>query len=326
MSTGLIALLDDVAALAKMAAASLDDAGAQAAKASSKAAGIVIDDAAVTPRYVVGLAAERELPIIRKIAMGSLKNKLLLLLPGALLLSFIAPWIITPLLMVGGAFLCMEGYHKVMDLIRPGHHAEEDAGPQAVQTPQELEDERVASAIRTDFILSAEIMAITLASVATSPLWMQGGVLAVVGVAMTFLVYGVVAIIVKADDLGVALAQSQNGLVSGTGRTIVTGMPFFLKTLSMVGMVAMLWVGGGILIHGLHALGVHGPEEWVHHAAEAVSNNVPSMSGFLNWLVSASIAAVLGLFIGALVDPLARYVIGPAFTKVGRLFGKRSAA
>lgn len=326
MSTGLIALLDDVAALAKMAAASLDDAGAQAAKASSKAAGIVIDDAAVTPRYVVGLAAERELPIIRKIAMGSLKNKLLLLLPGALLLSFIAPWIITPLLMVGGAFLCMEGYHKVMDLIRPGHHAEEDTGPQAVQTPQELEDERVASAIRTDFILSAEIMAITLASVATSPLWMQGGVLAVVGVAMTFLVYGVVAIIVKADDLGVALAQSQNGLVSGTGRTIVTGMPFFLKTLSMVGMVAMLWVGGGILIHGLHALGLHGPEEWVHHAAEAVSNNAPAMSGFLNWLVSASIAAVLGLFIGALVDPLARYVIGPAFTKIGKLFGKRSAA
>ena len=326
MSTGLIALLDDVAALAKMAASSLDDAGAQAAKASSKAAGIVIDDAAVTPRYVVGLAAERELPIIRKIATGSLKNKLLLLLPGALLLSFFAPWVITPLLMAGGAFLCMEGYHKVMDLIRPSHHAEEDAGPQAVQTPQELEDERVASAIRTDFILSAEIMAITLASVAASPLWMQGGVLAVVGVAMTFLVYGVVAIIVKADDLGVALAQSPNGLVSGTGRTIVTGMPFFLKTLSMVGMVAMLWVGGGILIHGLHALGVHGPEQWVHHAAEAVSKNVPAMSGFLNWLVSASIAAVLGLFIGALVDPLARYVIGPAFTKVGRLFGKRSAA
>jgi predicted DNA repair protein MutK len=326
VSTGLIALLDDVAALAKMAASSLDDAGAQAAKASSKAAGIVIDDAAVTPRYVVGLAAERELPIIRKIAMGSLKNKLLLLLPGALLLSFIAPWVITPLLMAGGAFLCMEGYHKVMDIIRPGHHAEEDAGLQAVQTPQELEDERVASAIRTDFILSAEIMAITLASVATSPLWMQGGVLAVVGVAMTFLVYGVVAIIVKADDLGVALAQSRNGLVSGTGRTIVTGMPFFLKTLSMVGMVAMLWVGGGILIHGLHALGVHGPEEWVHHAAEAVSKNVPAMSGFLNWLVSASIAAVLGLFIGALVDPLARYVIGPAFTKIGSLFGKRNAA
>ena len=326
MSTGLIALLDDLAALAKMAAASLDDAGAQAAKASSKAAGIVIDDAAVTPRYVVGLAAEREVPIIRKIAFGSLKNKLLFLLPGALVLSFAAPWVITPLLMIGGAFLCMEGYHKVMDLVRPGHHPLETSVPLPVQTAQELEDERVSSAIRTDFILSAEIMAITLASVATSPLWMQGGVLAVVGVGMTFLVYGIVAIIVKADDFGVALARSPNGLVSGTGRAIVTGMPFFLKTLSMVGMGAMLWVGGGILIHGLHALGVHGPEEWVHHASEAVSKNVPAMSGFLNWLVSASIAAVLGLLIGAAVDPLVRFVISPAYTMMRGLFGKRSAA
>ena len=136
MTSGWIALLDDLATLTKVAASSLDDAGAQAAKAGSKAAGIVIDDAAVTPRYVVGLAAERELPIIGKIAVGSLKNKLLLLLPGALVLSVFAPWAITPLLMAGGAFLCLEGYHKVMDLVRPGHGTHKETTSSA-QTPEE---------------------------------------------------------------------------------------------------------------------------------------------------------------------------------------------
>jgi uncharacterized protein len=316
VSSGLIALLDDIAALAKLAASSLDDAGAQAAKATSKAAGIVIDDAAVTPRYVVGLASDRELPIIRKIAIGSLKNKLLILLPGALALSFAAPWVITPLLMIGGAFLCLEGFHKVMDLIRPGHHASDAETETLGQTAQEIENERVDSAIRTDFILSAEIMAITLASVSATSLWMQGGVLAVVGIGMTILVYGVVAIIVKADDIGVALARSRSGVVSGLGRGIVLGMPFFLKTLSMVGMIAMLWVGGGILVHGLHALGVHAPEEMIHHAAESVSHLAPSVSGALNWLTSAAIAAVLGVIVGALVDPLVNHVISPLIRKI----------
>lgn len=316
MTSGLIALLDDLAALTKLAAASLDDAGAQAAKASSKAAGIVIDDAAVTPRYVVGLAADRELPIIRKIAIGSLKNKLLLLLPGALILSFIAPWIITPLLMLGGAFLCLEGYHKVMDLVQPVHHGEDSNVQSAAQTAEALENERVESAIRTDFILSAEIMAITLASVSTSPIWMQGGVLAVVGIGMTFLVYGVVAIIVKADDVGVALARSSQGFISTLGRGVVMGMPLFLKVLSMVGMVAMLWVGGGILIHGLHHLGLHGPEEAVHHAAEAVARLLPSVGDFLSWLTSAALAAVLGVIVGALVNPLVEHLILPAWRRL----------
>jgi len=310
MSTGLIALLDDLVALTKIAASSLDDAAAQAAKAGSKAAGIVIDDAAVTPRYVVGLAADRELPIIRKIALGSLKNKLLILLPGALVLSFFAPWMITPLLMAGGAFLCLEGYHKVRDLIQPGRHHHAVVAATAPQTAEALEDERVRGAIQTDFILSAEIMAITLASVATSPIWLQGGVLAVVGTGMTFLVYGVVAIIVKADDAGVALARSQQGVISGVGRGIVRGMPIFLKCLSFIGMIAMLWVGGGILIHGLHELGVHGPEAWVHHAAAGVAGAVPTVSGLLNWLVTAGIAAVLGLIVGALVDPFVRLIRG----------------
>lgn len=326
MTSGWIALLDDLSALTKMAAASLDDAGAQAAKASSKAAGIVIDDAAVTPRYVVGLAADRELAIIAKIAIGSLKNKLLILLPGALLLSFLAPWAITPLLMAGGAFLCLEGYHKVMELVRPGHHATPEETLLAVLTAEELENERVGSAIRTDFILSAEIMAITLASVTASPGWMQAVVLGVVGVGMTLLVYGVVAIIVKADDVGMALARSSRGPVNALGRGIVLGMPVVLKLLSFVGMLAMLWVGGGILIHGLHAMGVHGPEEMVHHAAEAIATKVPALHSFLAWLVSAVIAGILGVIMGALVDPLANHVLIPAYQGLTKRFGRKPKA
>lgn len=323
MSTGFIALLDDISALVKVAAASLDDAGAQAAKASGKAAGIVIDDAAVTPRYVVGLAADRELPIIRKIAVGSLKNKLLFLLPGALFLSFFAPWSITPLLMAGGGFLCLEGYHKVMDVLKP-----EDAGAKknAMPTGQsaaEIENERVAGAIRTDFILSAEIMAITLDSVSTAPIWLQGAVLAIVGIFMTFLVYGAVAVIVKADDVGVALAQSANSVGRVLGRGIVVGMPFFLKALTFVGMAAMLWVGGGIMIHGLHVLGVHGPEEMVRHAAKTLAASVPAMGGLVSWSVSAGIAALLGVAVGAAVDPLARHVIGPIVKRVMGGRGRR---
>lgn len=318
MSGGLIALLDDISALVKVAAASLDDAGAQAAKASSKAAGIVIDDAAVTPRYVVGLAADRELPIIRKIAAGSLKNKILFLLPAALFLSFFAPWSITPLLMAGGAFLCLEGYHKLMDFLKPGKAATKKSPEPTGQTMAEIEKERVAGAIRTDFILSAEIMAITLDSVATSPIWLQGGVLAIVGTFMTFLVYGAVAVIVKADDLGMALAQTTNRFANALGRAIVVGMPYFLKALTIVGMVAMLWVGGGILIHGLHVLGVHAPDEMLRHASKTLAASVPAMGGLVSWSVGAGIAALLGVVIGALVDPLVRNVIAPIMKRVRR--------
>lgn len=312
MTSGWMALLDDLTALTKVAASSLDDVGVQAAKAGSKAAGIVIDDAAVTPRYVVGLAADRELPIIAKITIGSLKNKLLVLLPGALVLGFFAPWAITPLLMAGGAFLCLEGFHKVMDLIHPGHTGHEETVPIA-QSALELENQRVASAIRTDFILSAEIMAITLSTVATSTVWLQAMVLGLVGTVMTLLVYGAVAVIVKADDAGLALARSGHGPVRVLGRVIVLGMPYFLKLLSFVGMIAMLWVGGGILIHGMHELGLHAPEQAVHHAAEAVAKLVPAIESILVWLVSAGLAAVLGVIIGALVDPLTRHVLTPLF-------------
>jgi predicted DNA repair protein MutK len=318
----LLALLDDVAAIAKMAAASVDDVAGQAAqasgKAATKAAGIVIDDAAVTPRYVVGFAADRELPIIGKIAMGSLKNKMIFLLPGALLLSLFAPWSITPLLMLGGAYLCLEGYEKVHDLVAP-HAAQGEDEALSDLSPAEQEDEKVDSAIRTDFILSAEIMAITLSTVATAPLWLQGGVLALVGVGMTGLVYGAVAIIVKADDVGAAMARGRLGLTRLFGRAIVKGMPVFLKALSFIGMIAMLWVGGGILVHGLHELGVHGPEETIQGWAKAVAALAPgALSGFLTWLVAALVAAVIGLVVGAIVAPLAHKVLLPLMLKLKR--------
>jgi predicted DNA repair protein MutK len=329
VSSGLIALLDDVAALAKLAAASLDDVAAQAAKAgskaASKAAGIVIDDAAVTPRYVVGFAADRELPIIGKIAVGSLKNKLLFLLPGALLLGFFAPWAITPLLMLGGAFLCLEGWHKVTDLLGQGQQgaaADTDdlSDSDAVKAPQDLEDERIDSAIRTDFILSAEIMAITLATLTGLTVWVQAVVLGLVGVGMTVGVYGAVALIVKADDFGALLARTGNGAVRAVGRGIVLGMPVFLKVLSAVGMVAMLWVGGHIVIHGAYELGLKAPELWVQGLTDAARAATPLAPGLVAWVVRAAIDAVLGLAVGALVAPIASKIIGPAFGQLKLLW------
>lgn len=300
MSQGLFALLDDVAAIAKIAAASLDDAAGQAAKASSKAAGVVIDDAAVTPKYVVGFAADRELPIIIRIAKGSLKTKLFMLLPGALLLSGFAPWALNPLLILGGAFLCFEGFEKVLELLGAHAHAtEQEAAPTDATS---LEDQRVASALRTDVILSAEIMAITLASVAESSLWMQASVMAVVGVMITILVYGAVALIVKADDIGVVLARRDNAALKVIGRGLVTGMPSFLRLLSLVGIFAMLWVGGGIVLHALAGLGVAGPEHVLKDIAAAAGRAVPAVvTGAVDWFVGALLSAVVGVGIGVVL-------------------------
>jgi uncharacterized protein len=304
MSGGLLALLDDVVALTKLTAATLDDAAAQAVKASTKAAGVVIDDAAVTPRYVTGLAAQRELPIVGRIALGSLKNKLLFLLPAALLLSAVLPQAITPLLMLGGLYLAFEGYEKVHHMLAPVHapgHAPGHAMPgvqQAVELAKgdkALEDEKVAGAIRTDFVLSAEIMAIALATITAPGLATQAIVLAAVAVLITAAVYGVVALIVKADDLGVRLAQRGGGVSGPLGRALVYGMPPLLETLSFVGMLAMLWVGGGILVHGLAEFGVTAPEHIIH----ALSGAVPVAGDVLAWLISATGAAVVGLVAGA---------------------------
>jgi predicted DNA repair protein MutK len=315
VSTGLIALIDDVASLAKVAASSLDDVTAQAVKASAKAAGVVIDDAAVTPRYVVGFAAERELPIIGRIAMGSLRNKILFLLPGALVLGLLAPWAITPLLMLGGAYLCYEGAEKVVEALWPhaveGHAGAGTAGLAAGQ----LEELKIKSAIKTDFILSAEIMAITLASVATASFWTQAAVLATVGIGITALVYGAVALIVKADDAGLAMAGSTWPLARAVGRGLVVGMPFLLKGLSLVGTAAMLWVGGGIIIHGLEEYGLTAIGHAIHGMAAAAGEALPAIHGAVEWVVAAAASGVLGLAVGAAVIPLVQHVATPALAR-----------
>jgi uncharacterized protein len=325
VSTGLIALLDDVAGLAKLAAASLDDVTAHASRAGVKAAGVVIDDAAVTPRYVVGLAAERELPIIGRIAWGSLKNKLLYLLPGALVLGFLVPWAITPLLMLGGVYLCYEGAEKVHEALWP-HAAEHHGAAAAALDAKAIEDRTVRGAIRTDFILSAEIMAITLASVAMASFWTQAAVLAVVGIGITAAVYGVVALIVKADDVGVALAAGGWSVTRTLGRGLVRGMPVLLKVLGVVGTAAMLWVGGGIIIHGLEGYGLAALGHAVHAAAEAVGHALPAaFARAAEWLVSAAAAGVFGLAVGAAAIPLVQRVALPTLARL-RGDAARSAA
>jgi len=311
VSTGLIALLDDVAALAKVAAASLDDVAAQAGRAGVKAAGVVIDDAAVTPRYVVGFAASRELPIVWRIALGSLKNKLVFLLPAALALSVFAPWAITPLLMLGGAFLCYEGAEKIYEALWPdAAHAHEAKTGAAGQDPAAFEQARIASAIQTDFILSAEIMALTLATVPEASFWAQAAVLALVGTGITIAVYGAVALLVKADDAGVALAAGAGRApIRALGRGLVIGMPVLLKLLGLVGTAAMLWVGGGILLHGLEGYGVTAPGHVLHDAAAVAAGILPALGGAIAWLVTAVGSAVVGLLVGAALIPVVEHGI-----------------
>lgn len=300
--SGLLALLDDVVGLTKVIAATIDDSAAQAAKVGAKTAGVVIDDAAVTPRYVTGLAAQRELPIIWRIAKGSMKNKIVFLLPAALLLTVFLPQAIIPILMLGGLYLAFEGtekfYHLVCGEKEKDMHA---VAAKANIDPAKLEDQRVSGAIRTDFILSAEIMAIALANITAPDLMTKAIVLAIVAIAVTVGVYGTVALIVKADDIGVALAK-RNGFISGPiGRALVRGVPPFLKILSVVGTVAMLWVGGGILVHGLHEFGFHAPEQIIHAVAEAVRGAVPLAGDVLAWIAGAAGAALVALVAGGIV-------------------------
>jgi predicted DNA repair protein MutK len=325
VSIGLIALLDDVAGLAKVAAASLDDVAAQAGRAGVKAAGVVIDDAAVTPRYVVGFAAERELPIVGRIALGSLRNKLLFLLPAALALGAFAPWAITPLLMLGGAYLCYEGSEKVYEALVPHEaHAHEAKRDASAGDARALEDQKVSSAIKTDFILSAEIMAITLAALPEGSVWMKTAVLAVVAVGITVAVYGGVALIVKADDAGVAMAANTarsafGGLVRAIGRGLVKGMPGFLKILAIVGTAAMVWVGGGILVHGLESYGLPQIGHAIHAAAAGAAGLAGPLAGTVEWLVTAAGSGLVGLVVGAALIPVTSFVLAPAWNGLARL-------
>tara|TARA_A100001391_G_scaffold46046_2_gene27184 strand:- start:68366 stop:69295 length:930 start_codon:yes stop_codon:yes gene_type:complete len=297
MPGGLVALLDDVSIIARTAAASVDDIAAAAGRAGSKTAGVVIDDAAVTPSYVTGLSPARELPIIWKITKGSLINKLAIILPGALLLSEFLPQAIVFILMMGGAYLSYEGAEKVLEYLGGEKHGQ--TLDDAIEDPVAFEKQRVAGAIRTDLILSAEIMAITLNEVASEDLITRAGVLALVGIGVTLGVYGVVGLIVKMDDLGLHLAkEAATSAGRKFGCLLLKAMPRLLVALSVIGTVAMLWVGGGIILHGLAEIGIAGPEHWVagiEHGVSAIAG------GILGWLSFAGLSALMALVLGTVI-------------------------
>ena len=299
MPSGLVALLDDISLIARAAAASIDDVGAAAAKAGSKAAGVVIDDAAVTPSYVTNFTPDRELPIIWQITKGSLRNKLLFLLPVALLLSAFLPWAITPLLMLGGLFLCYEGAEKVIEKMGGAHHGDTLDDP--IEDVAAFEKARISGAVRTDLILSAEIMAIALAEVSDSPLLQRGIILALVGVVITVLVYGAVAMIVKMDDVGLHLSKRENSGSQALGRFLLRAMPRLLTVLSVVGTVAMLWVGGGIILHGLEELGLHDPADAAHAIQNGVEQATGPLAAVTGWLAYATVSAIVGLVLGTII-------------------------
>ena len=298
MAGGLVALLDDIAVLARMSAASIDDVAAAAGRTSVKAAGVVVDDTAVTPQYLEGVDSSRELPMIRRITIGSLRNKLLIILPIALLLSAFAPWAITPILMLGGSYLCFEGAEKLLDMVRRKSGESEEPAEPAVRQGEDAEKKVVSGAIRTDLILSAEIMIISLNEVAEQSVWMQAAVLFVVGILITLVVYGVVALIVKMDDIGLALAKRDSAGVKKLGQGLVKAMPFVLSSLSVVGTFAMTWVGGHIIIEGIGELGWHGPHDLIAAIADPVAN-LAGVGGALAWCVETLCAFLVGTVWGA---------------------------
>lgn len=326
--SGLLALLDDVAAIVKLTATQLDDVVSQtakvgakvsatvlddAAKAGAKAAGVVIDDAAVTPKYVTGLPAARELPIIWKIARASFFNKLVILLPAALLLDMFLPWLVTPLLMLGGCYLCFEGAEKIWHVLHP--HPESHAQEAEVIDAAHLEETRVKGAIKTDFILSAEIMTISLAAIESDSRVTAALALAAVAVGITALVYGTVALLVKMDDMGLKLSQvGKIEAVRSFGRGMVKFMPTLMKIISFIGTAAMLWVGGNIIVHGLEVLGWHWPYDTIKSIATSVSESVGTAPGFIKWCVTATLDGVLGLALGLALMPIVNKAIVPTMS------------
>jgi len=299
MPSGLAALLDDIAGITKLAAASLDDVGAAAGKAGTKAVGVVVDDAAVTPGYAMGFTPDRELPIVWKIAVGSFRNKLLFLLPGALLLSAFAPWAVTPILMLGGSYLAFEATEKIIEAFSKHEIAGEEIEDLALSSA-ELEAQKVGGAIRTDLILSGEIMAIALADVADKSLPIQAASLALIGVGLTVIVYGVVALIVKMDDIGLHLAQRSNAGARALGRGLVKAMPVTMEALTVIGTAAMLWVGGGIIVHGLEHFHLTPVPHWVEAAAHW-AGAAPGVGAVTAWVATAVCSAIVGLIVGGVI-------------------------
>ena len=323
--SGLLALLDDVAAIAKVAAASVDDIAGAAAKVGGKTMGILIDDTAVTPKYVSGFSAERELPIIWKISKGSIRNKIVILLPGLLLLSAFLPAAIPILLMMGGLYLCFEGAEKIYHHLSPIPDKQVEADFE-VKDPTHLEQQKVEGAIKTDFILSAEIMTIALASVPPQidTVWGRAGTLALVAIGVTALVYGSVALLVKMDDVGLVMAsKGRLGATRALGRSLVRFMPRLMTILSTVGTAAMLWVGGNIVAHGLAEMGWPWLYDQIHHIAELVTHGLTTGQGFAAWAVTATLDGIFGLALGLLLIPVGTRIVGPLW---GRLTGKASAA
>ncbi|WP_394285799.1 DUF808 domain-containing protein [Corynebacterium kefirresidentii] len=308
MAGGLFALLDDVALIARSAASSVDDVAALAGKTSVKAAGVVVDDAAVTPQYVEGIKPQRELPMIWRITKGSLINKLVIILPIAMILSWIAPWTLTPILMCGGTYLCFEGAEKILHHLLP-HREKETESVQ--EKGADAEDSLVKSAITTDLILSSEIMVISLNEVIDQPFWMRLGALIFVGIILTLGVYGAVGLLVKMDDIGIALNERHNGK-STVGNALVKGMPIVLDIIGVIGTAAMLWVGGHIVVKGLHEFGMNQPHEFIASVTEKISN------GALAWLAETGMSMVCGLVLGT--------VIATIVMAVKASFGKSSAS
>lgn len=307
MAGGLFALLDDVALIARSAASSVDDVAALAGKTSVKAAGVVVDDAAVTPQYVEGIKPQRELPMIWRITKGSLINKLVIILPIAMILSWIAPWALTPILMCGGTYLCFEGAEKILHHVLP-HREKETESVQ--EKGADAEDSLVKSAITTDLILSAEIMVISLNEVINEPFWMRLGALIFVGILLTLGVYGAVGLLVKMDDIGMALDKRHDGK-STVGNALVKGMPVVLDIIGVIGTAAMLWVGGHIVVKGLHEFGMDQPHEFIASVTENISN------GALAWLADTGMSMVCGLVLGT--------VVATIVMAVKASFGKTSA-
>ncbi|MEY3905358.1 MAG: hypothetical protein RIR59_181 [Pseudomonadota bacterium] len=299
MASGLAALLDDIAMIAKVAAASIDDVSAAAGRAGAKAAGVVIDDTAVTPRYVTGFTPDRELPVIYRIAKGSLRNKLFFILPAALLLSYFLPGAITPILMAGGSYLCFEGVEKLLEAFHPAAPSAEEA--EALLSSAEHEAQMVSGAIRTDFILSAEIMAIALSEVAEQTIALQAAILGIVALAITVGVYGMVGLIVKMDDIGLHLARGGRGFQFTLGSGLVRAMPKLLTGLSGIGIAAMIWVGGGIFVHGLHEFHLTPIPGWIDGAAQAAAAAAPVAPGMVDWTVHAIGSGLFGVLIGAVI-------------------------